>query len=1591
MTLSLLASTSTLVDPKTGKINDIGYNMTNKPSKTFIPKVWQDIQPSIVEVEKMIQMSARELTQKENCVGDILNHEYCPTDNVQCPGSIEYKKGTATLVKKTIFKAKEKREVPYNTGTLIADQFIPPNCGSIDGAQFSAQYNTYSSSLNGQDLYNKGYKLPDGRFAVKMFSFGSGCGGFTLYPVPDEIQVLQQNGSSVARVGSSSCCSNTISSGNGASASILAIWNSIPSGMSYVCDDYCLIGKPASDTFGFYTYSCPADFQDMGNGQCKKEYSYYQYSCQEEYNDYNQTWKGPLVDTGGDCQGNCSGYGCICNSATPPDKNCARDFWTCPVDANQTCTMTPELSDQNSSGGYIYSNGSSETINTSIIHNKICPTTDSFYDLSTDKCYSETIKGCQGNSENNSTYTLNTTNNMCERKADCTTFGFDGTNYGCTYDPAITAETGFTFNSSLFKMQKSAECPTGMTFNSSKGLCVSSPSCPVGTSFNQVTSKCEGAYSCSKGTFNNSTKMCESGGITTYNASGGGCQCFITNFSLSVGEFDFLVQQDGCTFPRGDIYSPNSYNIWWDVNCGSGNDGYFNIYNDCSNSQPDRITCNKLGYTCNAGDTLNGTTCSHNTLIQVAPTCPTGTTFDSTKNICVATATCANGKGTLTNGECLAAKTECSNSTYDAGTDSCLKNPITVCKNSDVMLGQKCFSKITNSLCAGYPALFNGTTCTISPVDTCQPGSTFDSAKNKCVSSSVCEEGFIPNPDGSKTCIFNYSYNIYKCPVGYEDPIERGNNCEGTCGAFGCECNSNIPPANNCRKPLISSENYIDNIEKRPLEKHKITKYSGDLSGEYGQNKAYDCGESCQFGIANIKGEKNSICIEKITGQTACYAVEGCSFSGAITNLVNQQECYQCDPGYALNGITLKCEKNINCELGTDANNCYTELEASCDPDFKYNKYTGKCEKLPACGQGTFNQITNKCEGGVADPACNNGLTYDPNSFLCRYNNINSTCPLNQSYNVSKEQCEGAKYCEHGVFNVGTNRCEYSASCPVGNYDYATGRCIYDYAATGYSYLATSRYGGPNTLAAGWCGGSYAAPVGSSAAGCGTVTSSYGAHDTSYVCTTLCGCAYGNRTVVYVADAFTCPNGGTLSGNRCITSTDPVCPSYSTGRSAFTCYEPKGCGGTPFDSIDQVCFSNSNCTGSTITIGNKNICAQTPNCLANAVFNFDSGKCESNPVCDNGSTFDTVTRKCKKDPLSLNCANGSTVINGQCSTPLNASMCNDINATLINGKCVKNSKTSTCELSESNTAPGKGIANLTLLMADVDPHNLIGYSQNKKLTGNINSTCLFNGIIGSKNRKGPMTSIIENNDQLKFWDSYLDGDLGRLEIVRNVYEKDKLEGYEPEIVKPYQLLNKGFSNKRLDNATYFISIDNNVNYSTCDTIASQYGLDKISSSSGINISNPKFLLNAGVDFNNDCVLASYKDESFENQEWAVKITRTYTNKLPIFKCSKWTCQEHYCQQANCREGFSGTIHNSIEKIEPDQCQDQICDKWKPFADYCGKEEGCDPLNKMIFENNNKCYQYICPAEGTFDLNTKKCSVLSCPQGTIEQNGLCIKQ
>lgn len=566
--LFLFGATSQLINPQSGTIIDIGTKTPISNADVIIHKDWVQVDPALRQIDVLVYPKERE-EEVYDCLIDDTGAENCPYDMVTCNGENHYKRGES--VAHPVHRETTKERVSATASdrqddTFYADWYIRPTGGAIDGS--TATYvvdENYAGGASPQTLFNDGWQY-NGKFAMKMFNYGSGCGGMSVSPRPDHVYTIIDGGSSVNLQSFVSNCNQLISSGDGKYATVLVTWDSIPTtNISFTCDDYCLAGKPTSPV-GYWKWGCidPKYTYDDTRDMCILDYTWYEYLCQNDEtedtstvswdeNTPNGSWIGPLISSGGDCDTSTLSDSYECQSSTPPLNNCMRRDYTCPADPTQLCTKVPNELDSavsNIEEGYIYSTGYSVSHHEEIIKDKTCPE-DTVYNQADDVCVAVNSYKCLVEG-----FTYDPMLSECVKIPTCD--GMIDPNTGaCLTAQDITCEEGYDYNDVLHVCEKMPFCDKG-TYNSITHLCedsVSQSGCPSGYTLNETTSRCE------KPLTTQTRQNCEDG--FTYEANIGKCTLQTADFSdwtVYGSDSDWQVK-DGGSYVKQMINGNNTFLI----------------------------------------------------------------------------------------------------------------------------------------------------------------------------------------------------------------------------------------------------------------------------------------------------------------------------------------------------------------------------------------------------------------------------------------------------------------------------------------------------------------------------------------------------------------------------------------------------------------------------------------------------------------------------------------------------------------------------------------------------------------------------------------------------------------------------------------------------------------------------------------------------------------------------------------------------------------------------------------------------------------------------------------------------------------------
>lgn len=801
LTCSAFSATNNLLKQKSNEssIIDIGFNAPKGEYNPNIPKEWISEDPLTTEIQRLLDPRSRILSEKIDCEIDYLGRENCPVQMESCVGGDQTDDGTSQRVDKTSYTNKIKistsRAEAQNPNSLKGQYKLSPTGGKVDGSRFNIEYeyNRSGGALPDPNaLFDAGYQL-NGKFAAKMFHFGSGCGGMTVLPVPDQIITVVAGGSNVQKRGFTKNCIQTISSGNGDYAVVLAIWDTKPTSLRYHCDDYCLFGNPNDPGFGFWKWGCPTNYVDNDGiisevGTCRKDYSYYKYSCPNDRNTYDLPWLGPVVDSGNDCDGLCGPSGCVCNSPTPPTNNCIRDTYTCPSNPEQLCNITTEDTDSidNIFESFVYKNGAAETFSKTAEKAKECPGGHT-WDKDKNLCVIDIEYTCKGTG-----FTYNKDTGLCLKDLTCD--GISMPDGSCLIEPIRECEDGFEFDESEGECTKLPSCGNDR-YDLASRYCEATPLCSKpGFTFDYNIRKCTKALvhtplRCIDGSLPNGNGVCtETKNVSSNVLNSSSCaKHFMTmKFNhVGNGSFDAIgINYDatwtpgaGCSYQEKNFGRLNSnFNLAPYTAAGASNidvesvtyayssngSGCNAVSGTTSTTRDKEVTafCPDVNsQTVSTQVRLNGamkisytTECPVGYLLNLeTSTCyieEVGSEADFVKNLFIAEPVCAQGFYNAEEGICSYEPTCDNASVYDTDLRKCILAPYESCP------------AIENPTCpTGF--FYNQVNQKCEQSAACEFGQ-YNHINGKCEEAVICEDGWEYNYDiGS--CAISLDYTVMSC------------------------------------------------------------------------------------------------------------------------------------------------------------------------------------------------------------------------------------------------------------------------------------------------------------------------------------------------------------------------------------------------------------------------------------------------------------------------------------------------------------------------------------------------------------------------------------------------------------------------------------------------------------------------------------------------------------------------------------------------------------------------------------------------------------------------------------------------------------
>ncbi len=1681
----LFGATSELIKPKdTKQIVDIGFKNPSTVPETVFQKEMVMFPSMIREVDHIVDNMQRIHNPIEDCEIDELGHENCPTNSKTCDSYSEYSAGYS--IKHSSVRT-VKLTCPKPTDVLNPITGICKTTIAVN-TDFTESFCTdhYTRLLIKRDYSDPNYIVyilasmnpgggVDGRCGYQDFSEEEASaygltGDLRAYHKAKRLYV----GSQVTGINSYTI--NFSSSGEGCETMSGSITGQI-SGPGYFGSTnltICPAGSaqiPSVRIYGTINYetttqvTCPSTFISDGTGNCRKEYSWYSYKCDTvNQNVYGQHWNGPVLDTGEDCLGQCGPFGCVCNSSTPPSKNCVRGMWTCPTNPNQLCSRTTESGESvdNIFNGFIYDNGSSEKNVSVVIKEKNCME-GGIYNATSDKCEHNVIYSCMIN-----TFSYAKDLDSCIKPLSCDGVYNQLTGI-CETEPTHTCEQGYTYNKNTLKCEKQPICDIG-TYNMLTDKCEVKPDstmCTAPYTFNTATNRCEKAiettnYYCppSLGVMNPSTGKCDlvpplalkckgyldAGGNDSTNGKG------YSNI-VNPGESSYTgIGEAGRTSTYSVSYSyvPNSNLLSFDSNCNitigtwgtlipvgqqkSINGVY--VSNQSYSYQPPVVSSDPVcptGYTENIEKHMcylndSGIEDFDKMKTSIIPTCPLGT-FDSTLNICSFNPTCAN------------------NGIFNTTTDTCQLNVTNSCAPNQGNLMSSTNISGTNQTCATNtltcqtgswleeyetstgPASY----CTTTKTPVCDIGQVYNTTTEKCESEPFCDTGFLA-VDGK--CKRNYTFFTYLCPTGFESPIDDGGDCLGSCGDNGCYCNTQIPPANNCRKAFNLNSSVTTITKKRDLITHTVTpSKSGLTPDEFNKFKNYDCGDQCLYNVNKIYGIDNSICFSKFNGEKECFKVDGCSFKGTI-------EDKQLNAG--IGGVESKKIKDLTLiDQNTLILTPYNGIPKTA------NDEDMKCPGEP--GSMTYNPTTKMCEG-IANyyqwsQVGDNGDWTIKNSGTELYQSVNGQ----PTFFVSNAEYGSAIF--EGKMKTDDTDDDYfgmvfgwKGSGDFFAIDWKKATQLSMKKGLRLIKIKDGNYGSSTTPGITIGLSSYGTPVDTSSVDILASDFNYPGYQKGvwynikvmFTKKTFILFIDNVEALRYDSDTDIFPESGKIgflnvsqakvSYKDFFIQAAPLCPDgYSWNPEVRVCKQLSI--QTDSGKIESTCKMNGHVGWHSRTEGIVSIVAENDRLkfwdsykdkdLGFIEFVKDISPQDANDgfvpqnllpytmLAQNFTGIDSFsgsTYFVSGPELSTTTCNQYAAKNGLVVADPN--IVNGLKPTLkkLSGNRFEQIiKKPECEggfLLESenvclkNPSAGKCVAgkyDLADLSGVTSPSSFI--RENGVWNNETGDSATISGSV-LLFAPGPYIISIESlGDSALYIDK---------SIVLSAYKTSKTITYflnsgfhTIDIYSQKSTGSKAVGFTIMDGSGRVITSSRDWCKQSSTVQCPEDGFHKVGD---LCLEKTLVYCESGI-YNPDlgtcildpkCVLAKNAEMNFSDQNISIKVEER-TEGPAVYKCSPLTCKDHRCQTVDCVSGYFGNIHNSYENIPLGSCEAQQCDGFKPYYEYCGREGGCDKTNNLVFENNGNCYEKYC-ADGVMNTKTGMCEKLACPTGTVLNiDGKCVKK
>ena len=833
-----------------------------------------------------------------------------------------------------------------------------------------------------------------------------------------------------------------------------------------------------------------------------------------------------------------------------------------------------------------------------------------------------------------------------------------------TYDSGI---------SGCYTTTKSVTCPSGYTYNSTRQKCQKTPDCPnAGSRFNPETDKCE-TYSACDATFSNmgflgdfvgfmegAATWPSSGGLSSYryltdvlSYTGGAVDDIAINFDPYCRVDGYYIQQHPLYLLSVDVFDLTSTS--WIYSGGTKKLGTFYVTNTTVPTSSSEPICSNGGvlradysvciadaeFTCAEGfsysfdydqcegpadcdGTVSGGICTEPATVV----CPDDYTWDSIFSACIASSKCTGGILNASTGEC---------SFTPASTDYVCPTGYswsTSLKSCQSQASCSAGSLNTSSDQCEYSVSSSDYNCGI--------GYTWSSSLSKCTKPATCTSGSLDvNTD---KCEYSVSTSAYNCPTGM-----TWNTSASLCTASSTCASGTL---NTSSDRCIASESYsCPTGFAWNSSLSKCTKASTCAAGSLDA-----VSDRCEYSVSSSAYN----CPSSMTWNGSLCTLSSSCASGSLntsSDLCLATETYSCPSGMSWNSGLSLCLVSSTC-VGGSLNITSDQCEYTAQAE-DYNCPDGmswdgtQCTSLPVCFSGVYSPSQDKCLASYSSISCPIGLSWD--GVQCSASPICSVGSYSTSLNLCTNTYSSVT-CPTNFSWDGSN-CVAAPTCSSGSYSASLNKCVSTYASRncpeGLSWDGTQCSGAPNCSV-----GSYSTSLNLCTTAYSSVTCPTNFSWNGSQCVAAPTCINGtystsqNKCLANYT-SVSCPTGYSWDGSQCVGS--PVCSNgtYSGTNNlctaSFTSVAVPA--GMVLSDTGDSYIADPTCISPGIYDATKNLCVYEESYSCSAGQTWNGSLCTASPICASTGSYNTTLDVCQLS-ASYSCPTGMTLSGSTCvSTP----------------------------------------------------------------------------------------------------------------------------------------------------------------------------------------------------------------------------------------------------------------------------------------------------------------------------------------------------